>query len=470
MNLITSFDPSSHASGTFNTSLGVGGRFVAFNESNIGVKFTFDDGSTAYLPSWTTMIYIQPTPSSTVTWSQANILGGTPGPISQVNIEVYQPGETVSGVYPFSLIRQLSVSNLGVVTNVATATSIQNDNNGAGTSIIEATVTGSPQSNVAVDNSGNVTIGEWTGAVFTKNLQVFANATPSVKLGAVGHTTEVLGGLTVDGASTLTGAVQVVGDLDTDGNLSADGTLVVDGTASFNGGNVTVDVSNNVNCNAVNTNAVNTGVDNVTTINATTINANGNLIFKNNTAEQWKDSGGTARNVLNVDGSNHTNLSGITGTDLIQFLTAAGSANLTMDLANGILGAGVSQSVNGDTSGTMTVNEFLTGTVKIVMISQANYRQAGGTGNSIALKNGFVRNAAIFNMGCGGLNFKVSTTNQNLNVMTAFGVGGAAGTFTGSLTQIQQFSVGGCNTGFDHISDNGSYSSTHDGVCVVVGR
>lgn len=367
-------------------------------------------------------------------------------PSTFVQIDTFGSNEAPMGTYPMNLNRTGNIGNQ-VSTVSGSSTSVQNDNNVAGTEFIEATVLGSPSSNEAHFVDGSGWLGRWNNPTFTKVLQWFSSGTTALQLGAVAYLTQVLGNLQVDGTASFNSAG-----------------ATIDNTSAFNGSAVNVTTAG---IGTANVGTINVTTVNDTTINTQTLNATSNITESNNQSLRWKDTGGTPRNVLNVDGSNNVNLSGITGKDAIQFLTAAGAANLNMDLTNGILGCGVSQSVNGDTSGTMTVNEFITGTVKIVMVSQSNYRQAGGTGNSIALKNGFIRNASIMNMGCGGINLRSGVTAQTLNIVTALALAG--GSFSTS-TQIQQFSIGGCNTAFDHVSDNGSYSSAHDGVTFIIGR
>jgi hypothetical protein len=74
-------------------------------------------------------------------------------------IGIHDPEE--AAMYPISLPRTINTGNT-VATTGGTATAIQNDNNAAGTSIIEATVTGDGSSAVSLTNDAVMTLGDAT--------------------------------------------------------------------------------------------------------------------------------------------------------------------------------------------------------------------------------------------------------------------------------------------------------------------
>ena len=393
MNEVSTFDPSSATTGTFNTGLPIQGKFVVFNESNIGLKLTFSDGSSGYVPSWTCMIFSQPTPDPVVTWSQQNILGGSPGPISQVTIETYQAHEKISGVYPFALIRQITVGNTVDVT-VPTSTSLQNDNNTAGTVFIESTESGSPTSNVSVNNSGDMWIGEWTGGVFTKNFQVVDNAAVPVLLGAVGKTVETLGKHQIDD----------------------------------------------------------------------------NIIGANTKALQWKDSGGTPRDVLNVDSANDVNIVGITGKDLLQLVSSAGAVVGTFDMIlKAMTIATTAVSVAGTTNGTAYLYMPFVGTnFKLAILRFDAYRNASASEQTIALPAAFTTRA-LFQTGNGKACTPYSGGSalvNKTNVITALAAGG--GTIS-VQSLIPSYSLGEIVNTFDAIGLGVSQASNATAIYVFVG-
>lgn len=79
------------------------------------------------------------------------------------------------------------------------STSVQNDNNVSGTSVIESTQIGAPGSNLSFLNNGSSFIAEWIGSVYTKLWQVLPGATNALLLGAASRVVEVLGNLQIDG-------------------------------------------------------------------------------------------------------------------------------------------------------------------------------------------------------------------------------------------------------------------------------
>ncbi len=169
-------------------------------------------------------------------------------PGSYVFVDTFGIGERPSGIFPMALNRAGNIGNQ-VTTTVGSATSVQNDNNAAGTVFVEATVLGSPSSNVSMAVDGSGWFGRWVNPTFTKVFQWFSSGTTALILGAAGLLTHILGSLTVDQ------------------------NLAVTGTATFNGASASIDGSSNFNGNAVNTNNVNTGVVAATTVNCTTANA-----------------------------------------------------------------------------------------------------------------------------------------------------------------------------------------------------
>ena len=462
MNLVAAFDPSVAQTGSFNTNLNIGGRMVIFNESNIGLKLQFSDGSTSYVAAWTTELFTQPGPDSNVTWSQENILGGSTGPISMVTVVAYAPSEKVVGVYPFSLIRQFFLGNT-VSVALPQSSSVINDNNVSGTQVVESTVSGSPSSNILMNNDGSGWLGRWNTPNFTKIIQWFSSGATGVLLGAIGFLTEVLGNLKVDGT------------LESVGNITADANLTVTGTASFNANGATIDGSSNVNCNAVNTNTVNAGVTNITTANATTTNtttlsAVGHIISANNQSHQWKDSGATARDVLNVDASNHVNLSGITGTDLLQFLASGGGVTGVWDFVNKSLDIRTTAvSINGTTNGTATLYMPFTGAnFKVAVLFFNAYRNASGASQSIALPVAFAQRANFLSG-----NGKPATPQSGgvdlvnkVNVVTTLNSAGGTNT---NVSPVPSNSFGEIFQTFSGFSLGTSQGTNADAVYIFVG-
>ena len=257
MQIVAIFNPATDTSDTFTVpQSSANGKMVVYNESNISLQFTFQNGHTAYVPAWTAVLFAGPFGNVNVTWAQQTILSGAgQAPLSQVVVETYDCHEPVPGTFPAPLVRQ---ANVGNSLNLSTSTtSIVNDGNAAGTQIVEATPSGDASSAVKLTNDGKLTIGNAThpGQISLDN-----------------------GKITSDGSGDLT----VGGTLSATGNTFLSGTLAVTSNSSFSNGNVTIDTS-------------------------------GNVTIPNNTSYGIKDSGGTGRGIITLNASNEAQMHGITG-------------------------------------------------------------------------------------------------------------------------------------------------------------
>lgn len=103
-------------------------------------------------------------------------------PVTLLLATYYYPGEPV----PALTILGNSPVGIGGSVNVTSVQTLSNDGNIAGTTIIEATASGSPASNVIIDNSGDIKIGAMISGNLFKVFQTIANppaATTEVLLG-----------------------------------------------------------------------------------------------------------------------------------------------------------------------------------------------------------------------------------------------------------------------------------------------
>lgn len=151
-------------------------------------------------------------------------------PASFAQVDIVGAGESVNlGTYPAPLFRSSNVGNsIPVTTNVS---NIANDGNPAGTSVVEATQSGAPSSNVSLLNDGTFSLAQYVAGVLTKLLQVIVNqsgANPSIKLAAAGLLVEVLGALQVDQALTANTTLTVKGASSLDNGLAGS-----DGSGNF---------------------------------------------------------------------------------------------------------------------------------------------------------------------------------------------------------------------------------------------
>src|SRR5712672_2879905 len=301
MQALPAFDPSLAISGDINVNAADAGcKVLLYNLSIYALELNFEDGQTAILHAGEANWWELNDPTPTLQWTQYSKLNVNPSgvAISQVTVTLYRQDETIEGTYPIFSSYQLLIGNT-VNTIMGGSTTLQNDNNISGTQVYESQVSGSPGSNVIMQNQGLVEVLQWVGGVLTQIFKTDPGAASVVKLANSGLLTEVLG------------------------------TLKVSGVAEF--------VSN--------------------------------ILEDNSISLQWKDSGGIARTVLQVDGFNNTQIFGITGNDKVQFLKSDGTLQGFWDLINAILNiTGVTQNATGDGGGTMSVVEILGGPLKIVLL------------------------------------------------------------------------------------------------------
>lgn len=217
MQPIQPFDPSTATYGTVpGVMLPNGGSIVLINKSPYELWVTFESRDTMDVPAWTARLYQTCERVTAVTWQYAQ--GWTPSgqsgaPSSLVSLELYGPQEKVPENYPVALTRLVSVGNQLSTTG---STSMKNDGQAPGTSLIEATPSDQAASAIQINNDGS---GLWkilsAGALRTLLNIVRGNATTgkaSIQLGDNGDTTITTFYGTV-GAGSAVPASTVAGDL-----------------------------------------------------------------------------------------------------------------------------------------------------------------------------------------------------------------------------------------------------------------
>src|SRR5438034_6562581 len=206
MQIVATFNPAVTTPNTFSVpQSSASGKMVVWNESNISIQLTFQNGDTTYVPAWTARMFCGNFAGSTVTLAQHSTLISNQPPLSQVVVETFGSNEAIPGTFPATLSRQTNIGNAGTV--LTAASSVQNDGNIAGSSLLEATVAGDVSSAVSLTNDA-----------------IFA-------LGDAAHK----GSLTAAGPVTIQGSLHVSGS-------SVGATTTLDGTPP----NVSTDGSGNV--------------------------------------------------------------------------------------------------------------------------------------------------------------------------------------------------------------------------------
>jgi len=279
-------------------------------------------------------------------------------PGSYIYIDTFGPSERPNGFYPMALPRTGNIGNT-VNTSMGSSNSVQNDNNVTGTQFIEATESGSPQSNVSIDNSGNAYIGQYVGGVFKKLWEVIRNSTPVVYLlnrfwSFSGSTMQV-----ADSSGVLANVFGVDGNGFTflQNHSTGDQSVIYSSTgvqiiAIDDSGHITI--PNAVGFRAKDTGGTGRTILWVDTNNITQLQAasgsviqlddntgatmieinNSHIIIKNNTSLQIKDTGGTARDILYVDNNNETCLQIPAANKPILFKKSDGTTICGIDATN----------------------------------------------------------------------------------------------------------------------------------------
>ncbi len=158
MRIAAQFNPTTETSDTFNAGFSNGtGRIVVYNESNTNLLLSWGSFST-YCPAWTAMLYCISANTVNINWQIQSTLISNGAPISQVVVEAYDQGEAIVGTFPAPLVRQTNIGNASSV--LSAATSIQNDGQVIGSSVIEAKPTGDNQSAVSLSNDGKMSLGD----------------------------------------------------------------------------------------------------------------------------------------------------------------------------------------------------------------------------------------------------------------------------------------------------------------------
>lgn len=251
------------------------------------------------------------------------------------------------------------------------------------------------------------------------------------------------------------------------GNVA--GTNILTGQVSGDGSNA-VNITNDAQVTfgdaSHNANVSITGTETVTNLNVNTLNASGNIIEANSESLQWKDSGGTARTVMQVDGGNNTQIFGVAGTDKIQLLSSGGSLAALFDLVNKSFNLNTGSTViNGGANGSATHWMPLQGSaLKMVIIEESNF-QTGVGNQDYSLPTAFTNGAYFWTGSCVTWSFLNNGSVQNCNVVTAIGTSNFQSTVTGYT-----FGNLAPTVPFNGIRHNGGAGSAHTGWIIIVGN
>jgi hypothetical protein len=182
--------------------------------------------------------------------------------------------------------------------------------------------------------------------------------------------------------------------------------------------------------------------------------------------QSYDQAGANLCNILGIDSGGNTFLQAHKTNNQVVIYDKNGAALLTVDQNACLKIAGVKQTLNGSTSGTMDVYEAFSGALKIVAVVQTNYQDTS-TFKSVTLKTAFSTVAAILNFGCGGILTGTAGVADADNRQVTWGTGTAAGTQSAS-TGIPSDAAGFTTHGFTQVGNN-NYASSHGGVCFLIG-
>ncbi len=178
------------------------------------------------------------------------------------------------------------------------------------------------------------------------------------------------------------------------------------------------------------------------------------------------NNGANNSNILGIDSGGNLFLQNHSTNNQTVIYDKNGNAIATFDANKCIDAIGTTQSVNGDTSGSMSIDEVWTGTIKIVQLRQNNYRQAGAA-QLVTLKNAFTFLAGIFNFGCAGIVVATGNVIANIGEVT-WGTGTSAGS-NASTTQMQIDCAGFSSGAFTQVGSNGGAGVAHTGIAFYIG-
>lgn len=374
--------------------------------------------------SWSGNLQIDPS---------SNLSNASSWPSSFVQVDTFGFNEKPAGVYPISFFRAGNVGNT-VDTNTVSAvtTNVTNDGNPATTVFIEATQSGNASgSNVVERNDGSFFRSQYVSNVLTRLLELVVGASPLFKIGK---------------------GVQVE---------MADSGSVFSPVMFLNGSDYL-----NLQCPSSSNHFIITAQDGtpIMTFSGNSLSCS----LGPGSAYAGEDHNGNAADLLGVStSSGNTQLFSHPTGNAVDIVDSSVNTIATFDGPNKCLNlSGTVQTVNGDTSGTMTVQEIFSGGSKWVIVKQNNYRQAAATPQQLVLKNTFTGPFGILNLGCGGMQILNGASVQSGNYFNSMVATGSA--FLAE-TSSQQATIGWNNTAIDRVQSQGSYASAHTGVFILAG-
>jgi hypothetical protein len=184
MKMITSFDPTTATSGTFDHKVSnpCGGVYL-FNESNVWLQLRLPGGHQVGLPAWWARFYRLDEVLEPILWSELATISTIASPLSQVYGEAYESSELKNrSFYDGPIPRNPYIANQ--VSSAVSTNQVINDGNPAGTTVVEATQSGNTGgSNLYAGNDGTFYVGYWSGSGYNKYFQLVSASTPKVILG-----------------------------------------------------------------------------------------------------------------------------------------------------------------------------------------------------------------------------------------------------------------------------------------------
>lgn len=203
--IVTAFNPAS----TDLTKVSVPqsartGGIVIWNESNISLNLTFQDGTTMYLPGWYHRHKCGY--AGDITWALRTTLNSPNPPTSEVIVEMYTSGEHFPSDGP--IVRQ---TNGSAAAQVTSTNQIVNTGNPPLTNIITAQPNDATAQTWLADTSGNLLIRSDNAGALTNLLQLVAGVGPEVIIAAASVITQIAGAMTVGSDVTVTGHVDATG-------------------------------------------------------------------------------------------------------------------------------------------------------------------------------------------------------------------------------------------------------------------
>lgn len=122
--------------------------------------------------------------------------------------------------------------------------------------------------------------------------------------------------------------------------------------------------------------------------------------------------------------------------------------------------------LNGATSGTATLYQNMTGTVKLVIVVCSSFRNGGGSNQNLAIPVPFTQGFQVQSGDIPAISFVQSSSVKNFTVITGLASGGGSNS---TVSVLGSWSFGESLSAIDTIQFNSGGASNHSGLIIMKG-